>query len=183
MTHKGTIPLQTNRLILRRFRQTDAENMYNNWVTDSEVSRFWSWEPHKDISETKGLLSTWIEEYVKIDTYHWVIELEEISQAIGYIYLSDIDDVNNTVSVHYALSRKYWGKGIMTEACKRVFDFAFNELGVKKIHTHHHIENPASGRVLLKSGMKYIKTEYKHFSYCERISADYCFYEIENLLT
>jgi len=181
MTHKGTASLQTERLSLRQFKLSDAEDMYSNWVTDPQVSRFWSWEPHTNISETKALLTTWIADYAKPDNYHWVIELNDISQAIGYIYLSDIDDVNNSVSVHYALSRKYWGKGLITEACKRVFDFAFNELGVKKIHTQHHIENPASGRVLLKSGMKYIKTEYKQFSYCERISADYCFYEIENL--
>ena len=65
LNHVGTEQLETNRLILRRHKMTDADDMYNNWVTDPEVCRFWSWEPHKNIEETKGLLAGWIEEYKK----------------------------------------------------------------------------------------------------------------------
>ena len=91
---------------------------------------------------------------------------KNISEAIGYIYLADIDDTKNSVSVHYALSQKYWKQGIMTEVCKCVLNFAFNVLGLETVHTNHHIDNPASGRVLQKSGMKYIKTEYKIIPEC-----------------
>ena len=101
------------------------------------------------------MLTCWIEEYKKTDTYHWIIILKSISQAIGYIYFADIDDTNNSVSVHYALSRKYWKQGIMSEACKRVIDFAFNVLGAEKVHTTHHLENPASGKVMQKCGMTF----------------------------
>ncbi|MCL2812646.1 MAG: GNAT family N-acetyltransferase [Clostridia bacterium] len=156
----------------------DAENMYENWVTDPEVCRFWQWEPHKSISETKALLAGWIEEYTKPDTYHWIIILKRTSQAIGYIYLADIDDERNSVSVHFALSQKYWNQGIMTEACKCILSFAFDALGAEKVHSNHHIRNPACGRVLQNAGMRYIKTAYKQVPECERISGDYCYYEI-----
>ena len=184
LNHVGTEQLETNRLILRRHKMNDADDMYNNWVTDTEVCRFWSWEPHKNIEETKGVLAGWIEEYKKTDTYHWIIILKSISQAVGYIYFADIDDTNNSVSVHYALSRKYWKQGIMSEACKRVIDFAFTVLGAEKVHTTHHIENPASGKVMQKCGMRYVKTAYeelapKHISGSERLSGNRCHYELK----
>ena len=180
LNHAGTQQLETSRLILRRHEMTDAEDMYRNWVTDPEVCRFWHWKPHKNIEETKGALAGWIEEYVKLDNYHWIIVLKNISQAIGYIYFADIDDTNNSVSVHYALSRKYWGQGIMPEACKCVLEFAFNVLRAEKVHTRHHIDNPASGKVMQKSGMQYIKTAYRQDPECERLSGDHCYYEIKS---
>jgi len=174
----GTQTIETNRLILRRHEITDAEAMFNNWVTDAEVSRFWGWEPHKSIDETKEILALWIAEYEKQDTYHWILEHKGDAQAIGYIYLNEIDDTNDSASVHYALSRKYWNKGIMTEACKAVLDFAFSKLQVKRIHTCHHVENPASGQVMNKCGMQYTKTGYRQIPDREDISGDYRYYEI-----
>ena len=177
LNHVGTQPLETSRLILRRYEMSDADDIYNNWVTDPEVSRFWGWKPHKDINETKSELVNWIEDYSKTDIYHWVIILKSIAQAIGYIYLNKINDTDDSVSVHFLLSRKYWNQGIMPEACKEVLEFAFSVLRVKRVHTHHHIDNPASGRVMQKCGMRYIKTEYTDKD-CEPINGDYNYYEI-----
>lgn len=174
LNHVGTQPIETTRLILRQHRLTDAEDMFNNWVTDPQVSKFWSWEPHKNIEETKSLLSKWINEYSDSKTYHWIIELKSISQAIGYIYLKNEVEANDAVSVHFALSRKYWNQGIMTEACKGVIDFAFSILGVQKVMSSHHVDNPASGRVQQKSSMRYVKTIHSQ----EPVCGDYCYYEI-----
>ena len=183
MNHIGTLTIETERLILRKYEISDADDMFRNWVTDPKACRFWGWEPHTNICETKALLRGWIDAYSKPDTYHWVIVLKDIwevnsSQAIGYIYLTEIDDINKSVSIHYLLSRAFWNQGLMTEACKAVMGFAFSELHVKRIHTSHHIDNPASGRVQQKCGMRYVKTAYKHVPDCERISGDYCYYEI-----
>ena len=178
LNHVGTKLIESDRLILRQHEMADADDMFNNWVTDPEVSKFLSWDPHKDIGETKSALAGWVDEYVNPDVYHWIIELKSISQAIGYIFLADIDDINESVSVHFGLSRKYWKQGIMTEACKRVLGFAFSVLQVKRIHTQHHVNNPASGKVMQKCGMRYVETAYKNVPGCEQISGDYCFYEI-----
>jgi len=152
--------------------------MFLNWATDKEITRFWGWEPHKDIEETKSLLQGWIDEYSKEDCYHWVIILKETSQAIGYIYINEIDSEEETASIHSLVSRKYWNKGLATEACKAVLAFAFTEIGINKIRTRHHVKNPASGKVLQKSGMRFSGIAYKHFPECESLSGDYCFYEI-----
>lgn len=176
--HIGTKLLETERLILRRYKMTDAEDMFANWVTDKEVTRFWDWEPHKNIATTQVLLKQWIQEYENLENYHWVIVCKENSQAIGYIYLNNINDSECSASVHYLLSRKYWSQGLMSEACKRVIEFAFQDVGFLKIHSYHHCDNPASGRVMQKCGMNYIKSEYRTMDN-KQLSGEYRYYEIE----
>jgi [ribosomal protein S5]-alanine N-acetyltransferase len=178
LNHVGTQTLDARRVTLRKYTMDDAEDMFRNWVTDPEVSRFGGWEPHKHIEEIQSLLSGWIDGYSNPETYHWVIVLKDASQAIGCIYLNDINNEEHSVSVHYLLSRQYWNQGIMTEACKCVLDFAFSVLGVVRVHTHHHVENPASGKVQQKCGMRYVKTAYRQFPACEQISGNYCYYEL-----
>ena len=46
LTHKGTKELTTKRLKLRRFTVDDAQDMFNNWASDAEVTKFVSWPPH-----------------------------------------------------------------------------------------------------------------------------------------
>ena len=178
LNHIGTQRIETDRLLLRQNVMTDAEAMYRNWETDPEVSKFWTWDPHTHIGETMALLDGMIAAYEKPDNYNWVIELKETSEAVGYIYLSDIDEVGESASIHYLLSRAYWNRGLMTEATCAVLAFAFERIGMKRIHTHHHIDNPASGRVMQKAGLRYLRTEYRQIPDCERISGDYCLYEI-----
>ena len=178
MHHKGTQTLETTRLVLRRYTMTDAGDMFENWVTDPEVCRFWTWDPHKSIAETKAVLAKWIAAYDDNETYHWVIVHKEAGQAIGYIYLTDIDNQASSVSVHYLVSRAFWNRGFMTEACRAVAGFAFDVVGVQCIHTWHHVDNPASGTVMRKVGFRCVGTAYKQYPECERINGNYDLYEM-----
>ena len=65
MNHLGTINLETDRLILRKFKIEDAEDMYNNWASNSEVTKYLSWETHLNIEKTKEILKSWIENILK----------------------------------------------------------------------------------------------------------------------
>lgn len=177
MEHIGTQTIETHRLLLRKYVLADADDMFRNWVTDPEVSRFWRWKPHESIDETKTWLQQWISNYTRTDYYHWVIILKESSEAAGYIYLDEINEEERSASVHYLVSRKLWNQGIMTEACKAVLRFSFSKIGFVKIYGYHHADNPASGKVLKKSGMRYIETKYREIPDCERICGDYHFYE------
>jgi methyl-accepting chemotaxis protein len=132
----------------------------------------------KDIEETKTLLSVWMKEYTSVDHYHWVIVHKETSQAVGYIYLNEISDEKGSAAVNYLVSRKYWNQGIMTEAFKAVIDFSFSKIGMRSIHTHHHVDNPASGKVMQKCGFRYIDTKHREIPDCSQISGYYCYYEI-----
>lgn len=154
MINKGTQQIETQRLILRRFKPSDAKHMYKNWAVDSEVCKFLSWNPHKDLSETEHIVEGWIKDYENDDNYNWVIELKDISEAIGQISLMHVNEKYSSCSVGYSISRLFWGKGIITEALKAVIDYLFKEIGMNRIEASHNTLNPASGRVMQKSGMK-----------------------------
>lgn len=68
MNKAGTQRIETDRLILRRFRLEDAEDMYANWASDPEVARFLTWPTHSSVEVTKSLLADWIPRYEMADT-------------------------------------------------------------------------------------------------------------------
>ena len=175
MQHLGTKSLETKRLLLRAYTAEDAETVFANWATDAPAARFWSWQVHKNIEETRRLIEGWIAEYVNPTYYHWAIIDRENGQAIGYIYLDSVDSEKKRAAVHYLLGSAYWNRGLMTEACTRVLRFALEEVGFESIASWHHKDNAASGKVLQKCGMVFQKEEYQTQE-CERLSGIYCYY-------
>lgn len=155
MQHKGTIKLETNRLILRPFTILDAPFMFKNWASSEEVTKFLTWAPHKSEQETKALLNIWEQEYSKPNFYQWAIELKEIGKPIGSISVVKIDEETEEVITGYCIGEAWWRKGIVTEAYKRIIDFLFKEVKVNRITGRHDTLNPNSGKVMLKCGLTY----------------------------
>ncbi len=149
----GTQRIETSRLVLRRFTLDDAEAMYRNWASDPEVTHFLSWPVHKDVEVSKGIISNWINEYDDPFRFNWAIEFKEIGEVIGNISSVSHNEKLNLVHVGYCLSRKYWRKGIMSEALRSVIDFLFSEVGANKVESSHNLKNPNSGRVMASAGM------------------------------
>lgn len=159
MKHLGSKALTTERLVLRPFRRDDAEAMFENWASDPEVTKYLTWTPHRSVEDTRALLTLWEEESKKEDNYHWAITLG--GELIGDIALMDVRDERAVAG--YCLCRRFWGKGIMTEALGEVLRFCFEAVGFHRIEICHAAENPASGRVMEKCGLKYEGTKRKSF--------------------
>jgi [ribosomal protein S5]-alanine N-acetyltransferase len=155
LQHKGTVTLITERLNLRKFHTDDAEAMFNNWSSDSEVAKYMRWNPHNTVDETKDILRNRIERYNNLNTYHWAIVLTERDMLIGNIVLMISNENDMCGEVAYCISREYWGKGIITEALTTVLDFGLKEVNFNRIEAYHAIANPGSGKVMQKAGMKY----------------------------
>lgn len=147
---RGSIELKTDRLILRRFQPSDAESIYNNWANDPEVAEHLTWQAHADISVSQSVLDSWLGGYDSSDFYQWGIELA--GELIGSIGCKGPDPELNSIEVGYAIGRRYWGHGYMTEALGAVIDYLFAE-GNNRVWAYHDLDNPASERVLEKSGM------------------------------
>ena len=154
MHHLGTFNLETDRLILRKFKIEDAKDMYNNWASDNEVTKYLSWKTHLNIEETKEIIKSWIENYYKSDFYQWAIILKENNQAIGSISVVKNDDSIEMVHIGYCISKKYWNKGITSEAFERIIKFFFEEVKVNRIEAAHNEKNIYSGKVMLKCKLK-----------------------------
>lgn len=147
--------LETERLILRPLALSDCEAIFNGWTSDPEVSRFMRWNTHENIEVTRG----WIrreEELVEDDSvYNFGFVLKETGELIGSGGLVFVEE-RGMYELGYNLMKKYWGKGLTTEAAQRIVDFAANDLEQKTLFCCHAKDNPASGRVMEKIGFKYI---------------------------
>ncbi|WP_100065551.1 GNAT family N-acetyltransferase [Miniphocaeibacter massiliensis] len=155
MNHLGTVELETERLLLRRITKEDAKYAFENWMSDDEVTKYLRWENHKSVEESLEIISSWIEEYNSNQVYHWTIVLKEINEPIGMIGVIELDKKTEKVHIGYALGRAWWNNGIMTEAFQRIIKFLFEEVEVNRIESLHDPNNPGSGIVMKKSGLKY----------------------------
>lgn len=151
----GTINLETERLILRRIVLEDADEMFNNWCNDVEVTRYLPWNPHGNIEVTKELLNMWINDYNNSHTYRWIVIMKDNNIPVGTIDVVNKDITNQVFEIGYCYSRQSWGKGIATEALSAVVKFLFDEVLVSVITAKHEEHNLASGKVMQNVGMKY----------------------------
>ena len=155
----GTQILQTDRLILRRFVESDAEAMFQNWASSAENLTYVTWNPHSNVEITRNSIRNWIASYTKPNYYKWAICLkEDPKQVIGDISIVTIAENDSSCEIGYVLGKKYWGHDMMTEALKAVLDFCFTQAGFQEVKARYVSLNPASGRVMEKAGMSYLKT-------------------------
>ena len=156
LIHKGTKTIETERLILRQFTMEDADAMFRNWCNDDEVTRYLTWPTHESVEITKMVLSDWTSHYAEPDYYQWAIVLKENgSEPIGSIGVVRINPATECAEIGYCMSRAHWRKGIMPEALNALVDFLFDEVGFNRIEATHAADNPASGRVMEKAGLRY----------------------------
>ena len=155
MYHKGTQIIETRRLILRPFTMDDAEAMFRNWHADKEVTKFLTWQAAQSVEETKEVLQSWVASYADPSFYQWAIEWKELQEVIGSISVVREDERTDTVHIGYAIGKKWWHKGITTEAFQAIIPFLFQEVGANRIESQHDPNNPHSGQVMKKCGLTY----------------------------
>lgn len=150
--------METSRLRLRKLTLEDAENYYRHLFGSEAVSRYMLWNPHQDISESVAGIQKVLRRYEEGRCYRWGITLNATGELIGIIELLRFDEEADSCSFAYMLGQAYWGQGYGTEALKAAFRFAFTQMDIKTITADHMAENPASGRVMEKAGMKQLRT-------------------------
>ncbi len=154
MNKIGTKTIETDRLILRRFTVDDAQDMFENWATDPEVTKFLTWPCHTSVDITKALLTDWVAKYEDGGYFNWAMELKENGRVIGNISVVKLNETTEAADMGYCMSRAYWGRELMPEALQAVMDYLFDEAGLNRIAACHDANNPKSGRVMDKAGMK-----------------------------
>ena len=156
MKHCGTRLLETERLILRKYALDDAAAMFNNWASDSEVTKFLMWQPHSSLEVSQSIIEDWLKQYDDEKYYHWAIVLRENgNEPIGDIAVVQMNEEVSSVHIGYCIGKKWWHQGITSETLKAVIDFLFDEVEVNRIESRHDPRNPNSGGVMKKCSMKY----------------------------
>ncbi len=141
--------IETNRLVLRNFKEDDAEDMFL-YASDDKVTENLTWVPYNSVNECKGFIKGFFAN--KINEY--AIVLKDENKVIGSISLRLIP-TDNKGEVGYVLNRNYWNKGYMTEALGKIIEISFEHIGLNKIECIYINKNNASGKVMEKSNMVY----------------------------
>lgn len=130
--------------------------MHRNWANDLEVTKFLTWEPHNSSEVSKNTLKSWIDEYKNENFYQWAIVLKSNgSEPIGSISIVQQNEEIGMVHVGYCIGKKWWKKGVTSEALNALIKYFINEVEANRIESRHDPLNPGSGKVMMKCGMKY----------------------------
>ena len=146
--------IETERLVLRPVTLDDAEAMFE-YASDKENTRY-TFQTNQSLEETKNNIAQF---YLASPLGRWGIELKSTGQFIGTIDLHKMDTVLKKAAIGYIINQKYWNQGLTTEANIAVIKLAFEELGMNKLTAFYDKDNPASGKVMEKSGMRFSHEE------------------------
>ena len=149
------IRIETERLILRGWKETDAEDFYEYAKVDG-VGQMAGWLPHENIEISKTILDGFI-------AGKKTFALEYNGKVIGSLGLESYPEEKHPQlcyqrgrSIGYVLSKDYWGMGLMPEAVQAVIDYAFNTLRLDFLFVGHFDWNNQSRRVIEKCGFTYM---------------------------
>jgi len=146
--------LTTPRLLLRKLRQEDAEDMFD-YASDPEVAKEVTWDAHRSPGDSLGFINFNLGKYGRGEVADWGLVLKENGKLIGTMGFVWWKPDHAKAELGYAMSRKYWGRGLMTEAVKAVMDFGFRFMKLNRLEARCNDTNPGSERVMVKCGMKY----------------------------
>jgi len=146
----NTPTLVTERIILRKFEERDLEALYRIF-SDSEVNRFLPWFPLKSMDEAKAFYEERFGgRYSQEDAYGYAICLKENDYPVGYLDVG----MDESHDLGYGLRKEFWRKGFATEAGRAVVE-QLRKDRIPYITATHDINNPKSGNVMKRLGMKY----------------------------
>lgn len=152
----GSLPtFETDRLKLRLFEEKDVDDIYE-YCSDDEVTKYLPFSTYKSKQNAIDRIQFCLEGYNKLENpILWAIEYKEENKLIGGIDFIKWDYDSSCAEIGYILNRKYWNRGIMTEALKEVIKFGFEKMELNRIQIKCDERNIASSKVMEKNGLKY----------------------------
>lgn len=146
----NTPRLETERLILRKFTEDDLEALYYIH-SDEEVNRFLPWFTLRNMEDARAFYEErFMSRYREDRAYNYAVCLKENDYPVGYVNVS----MDDSYDFGYGLRREFWHRGIITEAGQAVIEQLLRD-GIPYITATHDVNNPRSGRVMKRLGMKY----------------------------
>ena len=146
--------LQTKRVVLRPWREDDAEDLYK-YAGDSAVGLPAGWPAHRSVEESLGIIRT-----VFNNPQTFAVCLRENGKPVGSVGLhrNDLAEKDDEYELGYWIGREYWGQGIIPEAAEELVRYAFETLGANRLWCGHYEGNLRSRRVMEKLGFVYHHT-------------------------
>lgn len=143
--------IETPRLVLRVPRAEDAAQIFETYASDAEVTRYLTWRPAENLSQTEEAMGHLIALAESGSAYSLVITRKGDGRVMGMV---SARPEGYRVNLGYVLGRAFWGRGYMTEAVAAVVGWALAQPGVYRVWAVCDVDNPASARVMEKVGMQ-----------------------------
>ena len=143
--------LETERLILRPWREEDADDLYT-YASDPDVGLPAGWPPHTSVENSREIIRTVLS---APDTF--AVCLKENGKPIGSIgfHRNDLAEDDDEYELGYWIGKPYWGQGLIPEASREMLRYAFEDLGMNRIWCGYYDGNEKSRRVQEKLGFVY----------------------------
>lgn len=150
--------MQTKRLILRPWCETDAESLYE-YAKDDRVGPIAGWPVHTDVENSREI----IKNVLAVDETYAVC-LKEDNRAIGSIGLmlgknSNLALPENEGEIGYWIGVPFWGRGLIPEAMQELIRHAFDDLHLARLWCGYFDGNEKSKRAQEKCGFVYHHTD------------------------
>ncbi len=171
------IRIETPRLILRPWHERDLEDLYE-YASVPGVGEMAGWPRHETMDTSRLILKLFIQEKKT-----FALELKASGKVIGSLGLEPLNSSPGEKGqqgreVGYALSKDYWGRGLMPEAVQAVTAYCFTVLHYDFLTGGHFIQNNQSRRVVEKCGFQYLKN-YTYQTQCGTLETG-CLYILYN---
>ena len=148
--------LTTERLILSRPVEGDMQHIIHYLDSDKVYSENTANMPYPyKEADAKFLIHEVVDKGFESETdFVFAIRNKENGLIMGLIGIHHWDKANQKAEIGYWLGKEFWNKGYVTEAMTEVLAFGFKVLNLNKMFANFFPHNPASGRVMEKSGMR-----------------------------
>lgn len=141
--------LHTERLNLVKVNKNFTQDFYKIMSLD-EVTKYYGMESLSSIHQAEQIIENFDKTFQQRFGIRWGMILKETGAFIGTVGLNNLSHRMKRAEIGYELHPDYWGKGLTSEAVKRVIDYSFRELGLYRIGAVTFPENEPSWKLLLK---------------------------------
>lgn len=148
------LPLETPRLILRDFVESDWQEVHK-YASNPEVVCYLPFGPNTE-EDTKNYLQTEMKAHRKRHRQHFALAVTSRAdkQVMGACRITVTNPDKNEASIGFCLAKEFWGQGYATEAVRKLLEFGFQKLNLHRIFAVCDSHNHLSMRVLIKTGMR-----------------------------
>jgi len=142
--------LETDRLVLTRFRHEDAEEIFYTYASKPESTRFVTWSTHQSIRDTREYVARTIAGWNRGIDFSYAIRLKINGRLMGGCgFLNE----GGKIQIGYVLGPLHWHQGYATEAARKIVSVLKAQSDFFRIGSFIDADNQASANVLKKVGL------------------------------